>query len=152
MEKQNYNCVYSGNISPAAAADEINSVAIWWSEDFTGASEKAGDVFTVRFGKEIYKTFKITELVPEKKIVWQVIDCYMPWLNDKHEWTGTSVVWEISGKNGSTQVSMTHVGLVPEVECYNDCEKGWNYYLKESLFKLLNGQAAKPEKIKIAQL
>ena len=32
---------------------------------------------------------------------------------------------------------MTHVGLVPGIECYEDCEKGWDFYIKESLFKFL---------------
>jgi hypothetical protein len=30
---------------------------------------------------------------------------------------------------------MTHIGLVPGVECYEDCKKGWNFYVGESLFR-----------------
>ncbi len=32
---------------------------------------------------------------------------------------------------------MTHVGLVPEAECYNDCKAGWDKHVGESLLKLL---------------
>jgi hypothetical protein len=32
---------------------------------------------------------------------------------------------------------MTHDGLTPNVSCYNDCKKGWTYYVTESLQKLL---------------
>ena len=45
--------------------------------------------------------------------------------------------WEISAKKNATQISFTHIGLVPGIECYNGCEKAWNFYVKESLFKLL---------------
>jgi hypothetical protein len=33
---------------------------------------------------------------------------------------------------------MTHIGIVPSVECYDSCEKGWDLYIKESLFKYIN--------------
>jgi hypothetical protein len=32
---------------------------------------------------------------------------------------------------------MIHIGLVPEIECYTSCVKGWDQYVKGSLFKLL---------------
>jgi len=73
----------------------------------------------------------------------------MSWLNNKTEWTGTEVVWEITNQNDPTQISMTHIGLSPEVECYLDCERGWDYYLKESLAKLLAGEKGLPNKIKV---
>jgi len=148
MENQNYNCVINANISAAAAVDAINNVAAWWTEDFEGVSQNEGDVFTVRFGT-IYKIFKVTEMQPGKRVVWLVTDCYMSWIENKTEWTGTSIVWDVTGDEGSAQINMTHVGLIPEKECYTDCEKGWNYYLKESLLKLVNGQQPKPEKAKV---
>ena len=32
---------------------------------------------------------------------------------------------------------MTHVGLTPDKECYEDCNKGWSFYVGESLRKLI---------------
>ncbi len=69
--------------------------------------------------------------------MWLVTDCYLPLLKDKTEWKDTKVVWEISEKNNSTQINFTRIGLVPEIECYKDCIKGWDQYVKESLFRLL---------------
>ncbi|HZS51979.1 MAG TPA: hypothetical protein VFA54_14025 [Bryobacterales bacterium] len=46
------------------------------------------------------------------------------------------IVWEVLPDNGATQVKMTHVGLVPGAACYGTCEKGWNFYVGESLLKL----------------
>jgi len=148
MEKQNYQCVINAASTAKQVYDFINNVPLWWTEDFDGSPQKVGDTFTVRFG-EIFKTFEVKELETDERIVWQVIDCYMPWLSDKHEWTGTSIIWDISVENNATRIVMTHVGLKPGIECYKDCEKGWNYYLNESLAKLVNGEPAKPEPVRI---
>jgi hypothetical protein len=90
-------------------------------------------------------TFKISEVIPDKKIVWQVLDCYLHWLQDKTEWNGTSIVFEISQAGDLTQVTMTHIGLVPGIECFDQCQIGWNHFIKESLFKLLTEHAGVPQ-------
>ncbi len=91
-------------------------------------------------------THKIIEVVPDKKVVWQVTDCYLHWLKDKKEWKGTRMSFEVSTKNNSTQINFTHIGLVPEIECYDGCAKGWNQYVKESLFKLITEGKGLPDK------
>ncbi len=56
--------------------------------------------------------------------------------------------FEITTKGNSTQIDFTHIGLVPEVECYNDCVKGWNQYVKDSLLKLITEGKGQPAKKK----
>jgi hypothetical protein len=144
MDQQNYNACIAVTINPREAFEGISHVSEWWATNFEGSAKNLNDVFTVRFG-ETFVTFKIVEMVADKKIVWQVIDCHLFWLNDKSEWKDTKIAWEISTKNNLTQISMTHVGLVPEIECYTDCQKGWNFYVKESLFKLLTERKGLPD-------
>jgi len=144
MNQQNYQCSIAADFTPNEAFEAINQVNEWWVRDIEGSAEKLNDIFTVHFG-ETFVTFKVTESIPGKKIVWDVADCYLPWLKDKTEWNGTSVVFEISSLADGTQVTMTHIGLVPEVECYNGCEAGWNKYFKGSLFKLLTEHAGVPQ-------
>jgi len=144
MNQQNYQCSIAADFKPTEAFEAINQVNEWWVRDIEGSAEKLNDIFTVHFG-ETFVTFKVTESIPGKKIVWDVADCYLPWLKDKTEWNGTSVVFEISSLADGTQVTMTHIGLVPEVECYNGCEAGWNKYFKGSLFKLLTEHAGVPQ-------
>ncbi|HZT23880.1 MAG TPA: SRPBCC domain-containing protein [Verrucomicrobiae bacterium] len=134
--KQNYHASVSANIAPSDAVKKINRLSAWWGKDFEGTAEKVGDVFGIRFG-ETWVRFKVVEIVPNKKLVWQVMDCYLPWLADKTEWRNTRLVWELSNNNGSTQIDFTHVGLVPELECYDNCREGWNFYINESLRKWL---------------
>ncbi|MES1223210.1 MAG: SRPBCC domain-containing protein [Bacteroidota bacterium] len=144
MKKENYNATIKINGTAQQAYKSINSVSDWWTRFFEGHSEKLNDVFTVRFG-ETFIAIKIAELVPYKKISWHVIDCYKHWLKDKKEWKDTVMTWEISAEKNATQISFTHVGLVPGIECYNGCEKAWNFYVKESLFKLLTEGKGVPD-------
>ncbi|MDP9046590.1 MAG: SRPBCC domain-containing protein, partial [Bacteroidota bacterium] len=131
--------------TPGEAFDAIGRVTEWWAKNVEGRAENLNDVFTVRFSGETFVTFEVTESVPGEKIVWQVTDCYLPWLKDKTEWNGTAVMFEISSLTDETQVTMTHIGLVPEVECFAGCEAGWNKHFKGSLFKLLTENVGTPQ-------
>lgn len=144
MKLKDYHKSITVNISAREALDYINRVSEWWATNFKGNSEKLDDIFTVRFGKT-FVTFKIIEFLPDKKVVWLVTDCFLDWLKNKKEWKDTKINWEISTNKSAQQISMTHIGLVPGIECYNDCEKGWNFYVGESLLKLITQQKGVPD-------
>lgn len=146
MSEQNYQCSITANVSAKEAMDKISQVNLWWVANIEGSSKELNDIFTVRFSGDTFVTFKITEYVPDKKVVWYVTDCYLSWLKDKTEWNNTKVDWEISTDNNSTTINMTHIGLTPEVECYDGCVKGWNQYVKDSLLKLLTTGEGLPQK------
>jgi hypothetical protein len=145
MNQQNYQSSIAASFTPGEAFEGISRVNEWWAKNIEGSTEKLNDVFTVNFSGGTFVTFKITENVPGEKIAWHVTDCYLPWLKDKTEWNGTTVMFEISPLGDETQVTMTHIGLVPEVECFEGCEAGWNKYFKGSLFKLLTEHAGVPQ-------
>jgi|SRR5215467_865524 len=123
---------------------KISQVNLWWAKDFSGKAEKLNDEFTVRFG-DTFVDFKIDELVPNKKVSWKVTECYLPWLDDKKEWNNTEVVFEISPFGESTKIDFTHVGLVPELECYDNCNKGWTKYITVSLPDFINKGEGVPQ-------
>lgn len=144
MNQKNYTTTIIVSATPAEAFRNITQVSDWWTICVEGNTEKLNDVFTVRFG-ETFITLKITELIPGKKITWHVIDCYKHWLRDKKEWIDTIIRWELSAENNTTKIHFTHLGLVPAIECYNVCEKAWDFYVKESLFGLLTEGKGMPE-------
>jgi len=144
MKKQDFNATISVESTPKEAFEKIAQVGDWWAKKFKGKALNAGDTFTVRFG-ETRVDFKITEAIPGKKIVWYVTDCYLHWLNNKTEWNDTKVVWEISEESNPTQIKMTHIGLTPDIECYEDCKVGWTGHVTRSLVNLLNENKGQPE-------
>jgi len=136
MTKKDYSKTITANIAANEALRRISRVSGWWTKNFKGASQKRGDIFSVDFG-ETFVDFKVVEVIPEKRIVWEVTNCNLHWIRDKTEWNNTRIVWDISTANKTTTVRMTHVGLTPAAECYSNCKKGWDFHVGESLLELL---------------
>src|SRR5688572_8653773 len=146
MATSDFTITLSVDRTPNEAFNAINNIRGWWTEDLEGSSQKLNDEFTVRFFDDIHVTTqKIVEVIPNKKVVWLVTKSKLDFVEDKEEWTGTKISFEISEKDEKTQIHFTHLGLVPEFECYKDCFNGWNHYLKGSLFELLTKGKGKPE-------
>lgn len=143
MNNADYNCTFTVANTSEEVFESICNVQNWWTENINGNSKKMNDVFTVHFG-ETFVTFQISDFAPNKKIVWLVTDCYLHWLSDKSEWKNTQLNFEILESNGATQMSMTHIGLKPEIECYESCEKGWNFFAGKSLRKLITEKKGQP--------
>ena len=49
----------------------------------------------------------------------------------------TEIHFEITPRDGKTEVRFTHVGLVPECECFEVCANSWDFYLYTSLRALI---------------
>src|SRR5690349_12507646 len=131
--------------TPEEVFNSINNVPAWWSEDFKGKSKKLNDVFEVTFFGDVhYSKHKLIEVIANKKIVWQVMDSKLNFLENQSEWTGTKNIFEISKDGNKTKIKFTHEGLVPTIECYKDCYNGWNYYLKESLIPFIEKGKGQP--------
>ena len=145
MKKQDYTISITVDATAQEAFKSINSISKWWTEDLEGSSQKLNDEFTVRFADVHVSKQKLVAVIPGKKVVWLVTDSKLNFIKDKHEWTNTRISFEISKHDNKTQIHFTHFGLVPEVECYDACRKGWNHYIKGSLFKLLSEGKGTPE-------
>jgi hypothetical protein len=146
MKSQNYTTAFTVDQTPEEAFDAINNVRGWWSGNIEGNTDRLGDEWTYRYKDVHYSKQKITELVPGKKVVWQVLDSYLNFIEDKTEWNGTRVTFEI-GKNGDqTEVRFSHLGLTPEAECYDACSNAWGGYVNSSLRNLITRGKGRPNR------
>jgi hypothetical protein len=123
------------------SADEvfaaINNVRGWWSGEIEGSTDELGAEFTYRY-QEIHRSKqKITALVPGKRVAWHVLDGYLDFATDKTEWTGTDITFDISPVGSGTEVRFTHIGLVPQYECFESCSSAWGFYINSSLRNLI---------------
>lgn len=122
----------------------INNVRGWWSEELEGSSDKLNDEFKYHYEDLHRSKMKIIEFIPNKKVVWFVMNNYFKFTKEKSEWTGTKIGFEISKKDNKTQIRFTHLGLVPEYECFDVCSNAWTHYIQESLRDLITTGKGQP--------
>ena len=146
MKDQNYTATFTVDQTPKEVFAAITNVRGWWSGNIEGGTDKLGDEFTYRYENVHYSKQKITELLPGKKLSWLVLDSYLSFVKDKTEWNGTKVIFDITKKGDKTEVRFTHVGLVPQYECYDACTDAWSGYIKGSLRNLITKGKGQPNK------
>jgi hypothetical protein len=144
MKNQNLTATFTVDQTPEEAFAAINHVRGWWSGEIEGGTDKLGDVFTYRYKDVHFSKQKITEFIPGKKVVWLVLDSYLSFIEDKSEWNGTRVVFEIARKGDKTEVRFTDMGLAPNHECYGACSNAWGSYINGSLRSLITTGKGQP--------
>ena len=147
MNTQHYTASFAVDQTPDQVFAAATNPRGWWSEQIDGPTDRLGAEFTYRYRDVHRARFKITELVPGQKVVWHVVENYFDFVEDKSEWTGTDVVFEISKQGDKTELRFTHVGLVPAYECYNLCSDAWGSYVKGSLRNLITTGKGQPNPI-----
>jgi Activator of Hsp90 ATPase homolog 1-like protein len=146
MNSQNFTASILVDQTPKEAFDAVTNVRGWWSGQIEGGTEKLGDEFTYRYKDIHYSKQRLIEVIPDTKVVWLILDSYLQFVEDKSEWNGTTVTFEISRKGDKTEVRFTHVGLVPEYECYGACSNAWGSYINNSLRSLITTGKGHPNK------
>ena len=108
MKTQDFSITVTVDQSPKEVFDAINNVSGWWSEEVQGNSQKLNDEFTYHYRDVHSCRMKLIEVIPEKKIVWLVLENDFNFTTDKTEWVGTKVIFEISRQDNKTQIHFTH--------------------------------------------
>ena len=137
MNTQDFTTTILAEQPASTVFNAINNVRGWWSEEIEGSTGALNDEFNYHFEDVHRCKMKIIEFIPNQKLVWLVEDNYFKFTKDQSEWTGTKIVFDISEKDGKTQLQFTHQGLVPQYECYQVCRDAWTTYIQNSLRSLI---------------
>lgn len=137
MATSNFSTTILVDNSKEEVFNAINDVRSWWQGEVEGSTDKLNAEFSYSVPGIHFSKQKIVEIVPNQKIEWLITDSKLSFVKDQTEWTGTKIVFEISEVNNKTQVRFSHLGLVPEFECYGDCSNAWGKLIQESLFSLI---------------
>ena len=144
MQDQNFTTTLLVDQTPEEVFTAINNPRGWWSEEIEGGTEKLNDEFNYRYKDVHISKMKLIEVIPNKKVVWLVMDNHFNFTKDESEWTGNKIIFEITEKDNKTQLKFTQVGLVPEYECYDICQNAWSNYIKNSLHSLITTGKGQP--------
>lgn len=145
MSDPDYTTTITVDKSPQRAFAAINNPRAWWGADIEGQTDRLGEEWSYRYKTMHYSLQKVTELVPNRKVVWHVLEGELSFVADKEEWKGTDIIFEISEQDGKTQVKFTHRGLIPAGECYDTCSDAWSGLIKGSLRNLIETGTGAPD-------
>ncbi len=134
---QSYTTEFTVEQTPERALAAITDVRAWWSGNIEGPTDELDAEFTYRYQDIHYSEQRITELVPGRRVVWKVLDAYVGFADDPREWVGTEIRFEVDRAGDRTNVRFSHIGLTPDVECYEQCSSAWGYYINTSLKRLI---------------
>jgi activator of Hsp90 ATPase-like protein len=137
MTNQSFTTSFTVDQSPDEVFRAITNVRDWWTGDVEGSTEEAGAEFTYRYRNLHYSKQRITELDPGKSVVWRVTDARLSFADQPDEWVGTEVRFDIGAEDGRTEVRFAHVGLGPELDCFDNCSSGWGFFINSSLRRLI---------------
>jgi len=137
MKTSDFTTTISVDQTPQEAFEAINNVRDWWPGEIEGNTTKLNDEFSYRYKKMHYSNQKLVEVIPGKKVIWLVTESSLNFVENKSEWTGTKIIFEIFEKDNKTQVRFTHQGLVPQFECFDACSNAWTDIIRDGLRELI---------------
>jgi regulatory protein YycH of two-component signal transduction system YycFG len=137
MKTSDFTTTISVDQTPQEAFNAINNVRDWWPGEIEGNTTKLNDEFSYRYKKMHYSNQKLVEVIPGKKVIWLVTESSLNFVENKSEWTGTKIIFEIFENDNKTQVRFTHQGLVPQFECFDACSNAWTDIIRDGLRGLI---------------
>lgn len=132
-----FTTVLSVAQTPHEVFTAVTNIRGWWSENIKGGTTQLHEEFSYEVTDLHTCKMKLVELIPDKKLVWLVLENHFSFTKDKDEWVGNRLVFEISKQDQQTVLRFTQVGLVPAYECYDICNKAWTGYIQNSLHDLI---------------
>jgi hypothetical protein len=144
MSDPSYSKTIVVDRDPEVVFAAVNSIRDWWLEQIEGENSKVGDVFSFEVKGLHYSRIQVTELVPGTRVVWRVLENRMSFVEDQTEWVGTEIRFELSEKDGVTELRFTHDGLTPDYECFDICSNAWGMYVGDSLRNLITTGRGNP--------
>lgn len=123
--------------SPKEVIEAVSEPQNWWSGEVTGSALRLNDEFSYRYKDLHYSRQSVVELIPEQKVVWMVTESELFYVEDRNEWTGTKISFEVTPQGNKTELRFSHLGLIPAVECFDSCSTTWSQLIKLSLYTLI---------------
>ena len=96
MDKQDFTATIWVEQSPHEGFDAAKNFRAWWSEEIEGSTEKLNEVFFYHYKDVHLCKIKLINLIPDKELVYQVIDNQFSFTEDKSEWINTKLIFTIS--------------------------------------------------------
>ncbi|MDX6258728.1 MAG: hypothetical protein QOH84_416 [Kribbellaceae bacterium] len=139
---------YSTSFTVEQSAEEVYAailnVGAWWTGELEGRADEVGAEFAYRHLPQHYSLQRVVEVEPGRRVAWQVVDSKLAFVSEPSEWTGSRIVFDIA-PGVRTELRFTHLGLIPDVECFGACSTAWRHYVNGSLHSLITTGEGLPD-------
>src|SRR4051812_18864647 len=108
MNNQDFTTTILVDQTPDVVFNAVTNPRAWWSEEIEGNTNRLNAEWNYHYKDVHVCKMKITELVPDTKVVWHVLENAFNFVKDQSEWVGTNVVFDISRKDHKTLLRFTH--------------------------------------------
>lgn len=107
------------------ALTTLNGIAKWWTPQVEGVATADGRIDLAFAGLDERITMQVVSTVPYSSVSWRCVQH-----TGHREWVNTSIHFTIAERDSTrARLSVHHAGLVPQLECYAQCEAGWDHFL-----------------------
>lgn len=137
MKKQDFTTTWVVEQTPKQVFKAIINPQHWWPGEIHGSAGNLNEEFTYRYKDFHFSRQKVVDMIPDQKVVWLVTESIINYVEDKKEWTGTQIIFEITEEDNKTHLRFTHQGLDPQIECYDSCSNSWTQIIQQSLLSLI---------------
>jgi len=121
-----------------AAVTDGSVISRWWTA--VTSSERHGDEVRLFVGDHApFVFFTLEHTRGTGDVTWTVTDCAV-----MADWVGTKPSFSVRpNADGTCALAFRHVGLSPELPCFDQCRAGWNHFMP-SLHQFLETGVGRP--------
>jgi uncharacterized protein YndB with AHSA1/START domain len=127
---------YATNVAFAVPQEKVfdaiasaGGIRGWWTGLVTGSTEQGGTLRLEFEGAAEEIVLRVDRSDRPSRVEWTCLSS-----SSHAEWNGTRMVFELRPTGAdSCELDFRHEGLVPELHCYDVCERGWDSFLGGSL-------------------
>ncbi len=136
MTDTDYTCTVDAPVDPITAFTAAADPRAWWNEMIEGTADEVGDTFDFDVPGLHHSRFQVTEARVGERLAWRVVASGDP--TELEEWLDTVVVFDFEPSPRGTRITLTHVGLQPDLACHPVCSTAWAHHLQAGLQALLS--------------
>jgi uncharacterized protein YndB with AHSA1/START domain len=115
------------------ALTEAQDVRSWWSEHSSIEPVVGSEARVSFYNNAVVFGLRVTELVPNQKVVWAVE-------SGPPDWLDTTITWTISEVDGQTMIHFAHRGFANMEGNFAGVNYNWGWYITSLKFYLEKGE------------
>jgi uncharacterized protein YndB with AHSA1/START domain len=116
----------------------VDGLRSWWTTTVTGSATKGGHIRLGYAGLDECIVMRVDETTRPSKVHWTCLAHTR--FND---WSRTQVKFDLVEQTADAcELNFRHVGLQPELRCYEICEPGWDRFLTSLVAYVEEGRGA----------